>query len=52
MNAAPIANAKWRASASDASPPTSRAILDRYSHMMARIEPNWIMTVKTSPGSE
>ena len=34
-----------------AAPSTTRTILARYSHMTARIEPSWIITVKTPPGS-
>ena len=34
-----------------AAPPRSRTILARYSHITARIDPSWIITVKTPPGS-
>src|SRR5687768_11456307 len=39
---------KRRASGSLVSPATTPAILARYSHITARIDPSWIITVKTS----
>ena len=44
-------NAKRRASGLDGRPATTARIFARYSHITARIEPSWIITVKTPPGS-
>src|SRR5882672_9262270 len=44
-------NAKRRASGLDGSPAITDRIFSRYSHITAKIEPSWIITVKTPPGS-
>src|SRR5262249_15102458 len=50
-NATNSISTKWRASGSDGSPASTRAIFARYSQTIARIEPSWIRTVNTPPGS-
>src|SRR5687768_9562273 len=42
---------KRRASGSEGRPFTTASSLARYSHLTARTEPSWIITVKTPPGS-
>src|SRR5438874_475136 len=51
ITATMTAIAKFRASASEPRLMTTRTIFSRYSHMTAKIDPSWIIVVKTPPGS-